>query len=226
LRYTQYLFTHTHTHTHSHTPTPHPHHTLPGKLCRPKIERRYKEQLNALYARGEADDIVTAVRELLANTTTTTREGGSDIEPVAAVDSMSAVRISEMLRTRFNMKVDAVTLLRDDTTLSQLAGQPTEPAAHPFENDFPLLSQYIVAPTGGTEMSNAVKAKLWEGSWLVTGASGFLGSHIVDCVMRTKIATRGGVGGEGPMLFCLVHLSKEDGEEEKGAANVPVHFSN
>jgi thioester reductase-like protein len=154
--------------------------TYSEKLQRRSVEERYRERLHTLY-------------ESLSTTETAAVSSAIDAVVVGndAVDSLSAVRLQSVLRSKFAVDVSVAQLLQADSKEALLriattarAGGATDELSNELQSavarDVELLAGMSMPPT-----SAALPPA--DAPMLVTGATGFVGSFVLERLLNGSV---------------------------------------
>lgn len=92
------------------------------KLCRPKLEKTYKEQLLQLYEVGKTrHEISSVVSQLLSASEFSTTDTDEETLSQLGVDSMSAIRLQNFVKEKFKIDLPISYMFQEKATISNVA---------------------------------------------------------------------------------------------------------
>jgi fatty acid CoA ligase FadD9 len=177
------------------------------KLCRPALRTKYQPLLDAVYEAGYSSmssDHGTQSPETEASDTASDGSGGKLLQLLQEVlglagssniskstvkslggDSLSAIRLSHVIKSQFNINVDAGTLINMSVPeLEDLLAK----GESSFQSDNKIdFETEAILPADLLSRISSAEPSSEPGGILITGATGFVGSHIVmDLILHMK----------------------------------------
>jgi fatty acid CoA ligase FadD9 len=149
-----------------------------GKIARFNCEKIYKERLENLY-----EELEQSKRGDISNFIHGVMGQGTDAEE-SQIDSLHAVRIASIIKTKYNIEVDAKTILGNGTVngITDLILKGGTSAPKKMYNWEEELALEIQVPPKAVPTSEMLQL---HGDILLTGSTGFLGAFLLDTLLTT-----------------------------------------
>lgn len=169
-----------------------------GKLCRHKISKNYADQFDKLYEKVENSISQSYLQQAIQEALGVSNVGSDKSFVDLGGDSLAASKISTLLEKQ-GIKITPAQLLQKDVSLNSLekmVQQGTPNVTLNLEEEVNNLLLKI-QPCTSSQPINSVELTQ---NVLLTGATGFLGSHLIQSILQQCKSTR---------LICLVRAKDE-----------------